>query len=150
MEYTCDRQTKKIAENITMLKTFMIEKIEEEVISKHQGKMTFHLIDENGDNRSVMGDTYLDNDQRPTGISSKNKRELPLIENLFSNRDKKVIDIDFEKYNAIYDRELDKTVNQLALDTIKEMEKEKKLSYKLAKLFSRHKNKTSDSVASAQ
>lgn len=122
-----------------MLKTYMIEKISEEVISDNVGRMTFYLIDENGDCRTVNGETFLDKDQNPTGISSESKRELPLVENLFSNRDKKVVDIDFEKYNMVYDRDLDKTINEIAFEKVKEMEKEKTLSYRLAKLFGRTK-----------
>ena len=76
-----------------MLKTFMIEKIEEEVCSDSTGKMIFHLVDENGDCRTVSGMTFLDKDGQPQGISSESKRELPLIENLFSERHKKVVDI---------------------------------------------------------
>lgn len=122
-----------------MLKTYMIEKISEEVISDNVGRMTFYLIDENGDCRTVNGETFLDKDQNPTGISSESKRELPLVESLFSNRDKKVVDIDFEKYNMVYDRDLDKTINEIAFEKVKEMEKEKTLSYRLAKLFGRTK-----------
>lgn len=122
-----------------MLKTYMIEKISEEVISDNVGRMTFYLIDENGDCRTVNGETFLDKDQNPTGISSESKRELPLVESLFSNRDKKVVDIDFEKYNMVYDRDLDKTINEIAFEKVKEMEKEKTLSYRLAKFFGRTK-----------
>ncbi len=124
----------------------MIEKISEEVISDTNGTMTFHLIDENGDCRTVRGETFLGKDQKPTGISPENKRELPLIENLFSNRDKKVIDIDFEKYNEIYDRDLNKTVNQLAYEKVQEMEKEKTLSYRLSKILGRTKSNTNSSA----
>ena len=118
-----------------MLKTFMIEKIEEEVCSDYTGKMIFHLVDENGDCRTVSGMTFLDKDGQPQGISSESKRELPLIENLFSERHKKVVDIEFDYFNKVYDREQDKTVNEIAYEKVLQMEKEKKLSYKLANLF---------------
>ena len=118
-----------------MLKTFMIEKIEEEVCSDSTGKMTFHLVDENGDCRRVTGMTFLDKNGQPQGISSQSKRELPLIENLFSDRHKKVVDIDFDHFNKVYNRELDKTVNEIAYEKVLEMEKEKKLSYRIARFF---------------
>jgi len=129
-----------------MLKTYMIEKISEEVISDNVGRMTFYLIDENGDCRTVRGETFLDNDQKPTGISSESKRELPLVESLFSNRDKKVVDIDFEKYNMVYDRDLDKTINEIAFEKVKEMEKEKTLSFRLAKLLGRSKPESQTTI----
>ena len=118
-----------------MLKKFMIEKIEEEVFSDSTGKMTFHLVDENGGCRTVSGMTFLDKNGQPQGISSESKRELPLIENLFSERHKKVVDIEFDYFNKVYDREQDKTINQIAYEKVLEMEKEKKLSYRLANLF---------------
>ncbi len=113
----------------------MIEKIEEEVCSDSTGKMTFHLVDENGDCRSVTGMTFLDKNGQAQGISSESKRELPLIENLFSDRHKKVVDIEFDHFNKIYDRELDKTVNEIAYEKVLQMEKEKKLSYRITKFF---------------
>ena len=118
-----------------MLKKFMIEKVVEEVLCDSTGKMTFHLIDENGDCRVVSGMTFLDENQQPQGISSESKRELPLIESLFSNRDKKIIDIEFSHFNRVYDRDQDKTINQIAYEKVLEVQKEKKLSYRLANLF---------------
>ncbi len=113
----------------------MIEKIEEQVCSDSTGKMTFHLVDENGDCRTVTGMTFIGKNGQPQGISSESKRELPLIENLFSERHKKVVDIEFDHFNKVYDRELDKTVNQIAYEKVLQMEKEKKLSYRIAKFF---------------
>lgn len=118
-----------------MLKTFMIEKIEEEVCSDSTGKMTFYLIDENGDCRTVTGTTFLDKNGQPQGINSESKRQLPLVENLFSERHKKVVDIEFDHFNKVYDRETNKTINQVAYEKVLQMEKEKKLSYRLANLF---------------
>ena len=113
----------------------MIEKIEEEVCSDSTGKMTFHLVDESGDCRTVTGMTFLDKNGQAQGITSESKRELPLIENLFSDRHKKVVDIEFDHFNKVYDRELDKTVNQIAYEKVLQMEKEKKLSYRIVNFF---------------
>ncbi|GAA0417477.1 hypothetical protein GCM10009133_27450 [Cocleimonas flava] len=118
-----------------MLKTFMIEKIEEEVCSDSTGKMTFHLVDENGDCRRVCGMTFLDENGQAQGISSESKRELPLIESLFSDRHKKIVDIEFDHFNKVYNRELDKTVNEIAYEKVLQMEKEKKLSYRIKRFF---------------
>ncbi len=115
----------------------MIEKIEEEICSDSTGKMTFHLVDENGDCRVVSGMTFLNEKGEPQGISSGSKRELPLIENLFSDRHKKVVEIEFDHFNKVYDRELNKTVNEIAYEKVMQMEKEKKLSYRIAKFFGR-------------
>lgn len=120
-----------------MLKTYMIEKIVEKQLSNTVGTMEFHLVDENGDSRRLSGMTFLDENQQAQGISSECKRELPLIENLFSFRDKKVVDIDFESFNKVYDRDLDKTVNQVAYEKVLEMQKERKLSYRIANFFKR-------------
>ena len=118
-----------------MLKTYMIEKVVEEQLSDTEGKMTFHLVDENGDCRTVSGTTYIDKNKVAQGISSESIRELPLIENLFSARDKNTIDIEFDHFNKVYNRELDKTVNQIAYEKVKQMQKERRLSYRIANLF---------------
>jgi hypothetical protein len=118
-----------------MLKTFMIEKVVEEQFSETEGRMTFHLVDENGDCRTISGLTFLDENKQAQGISSESIRELPLIEHLFSARDKKVIDIEFDHFNKVYDRSLDKTVNQLAYEKVLQMQKERKLSYRITKFF---------------
>ena len=127
----------------------MIEKIEEEVCSDSTGKMIFHLVDENGDCRTVSGTTFLDKDGQAQGISSESKRELPLIENLFSERHKKVVDIEFDYFNKVYDREQDKTVNEIAYEQVLQMEKEKKLSYRLANLFKKTPVQTESSTQNA-
>ena len=113
----------------------MIEKIVEEVCSDSTGKMTFHLVDENGDCRTVTGITFLDKNGQAQGILSWSKRELPLIESLFSDRHKKIVDVEFDHFNKVYNRELDKTVNEIAYEEVLQMEKEKKLSYRIAKFF---------------
>lgn len=120
-----------------MLKQFTLNKREEEKISETHGKMSFFITDENGNDRVVTGTTFLNEDQVAQGISSKNKRELPLIEGLFRLEIGEVIDVEFESYNKVYYRDLDKTVNQLAYDTVLEMEKEKNFFYRIAKVFKR-------------
>ena len=118
-----------------MLKKFMIEKIEEEQLTETTGTITFYLIDENGDCRKVRASTFLGEDKRAQGISSDSIRELPLIENLFSNRDKKIIEVEFDHFNEVYDRETDQTINQQAYQEVMKMKEEGKLSHRLTNLF---------------
>ena len=113
----------------------MIEKVEEEKHADNVGTMTFYLVDENGDCRTVSGTTFLDENQQAQGISSDSIRELPLIENLFSARDKKIIYIEFDYFNKVYDRESDKTINQVAYEKVLQMQKEQTLSYRIAHFF---------------
>ncbi len=118
-----------------MIKQFTLNKREEEQLSDTQGRIKFFITDENGVDRVVTGLTFLNEDKVAQGISSKNKRELPLIESLFRLEIGEVIDVEFEAYNKVYYRDLDKTVNQLAYDTVLEMEKEKNFFYRIAKIF---------------
>ncbi len=118
-----------------MLKTYMIEKVVEEKHSDTEGTMTFHLVDENGDCRTVSGITFLDEEKKAQGISSETIRELPLIEKLFSSRHKTIIDIEFENFNKVYDRDLNKTVNQIAYEKVMQMQKEQKLTHRIANFF---------------
>jgi len=120
-----------------MIKQFTLNKREEKKISDTEGTMSFYITDENGNDRVVTGTTYLNENQVAQGISSKNKRELPLIESLFRLEIGEVIEVEFEPYNKVYYRDLDKTVNQLAYDTVLEMEKEKNFFYRIAKVFKR-------------
>jgi len=105
-----------------MLKTFTLDKIEEEVISDTEGKMTFHLIDENGVTRKVWGNTKLDENKQPISIFAIKKREHPLIQCLFKSQANETIKIEFTQYNDIFERKDDNqtpTVDEL----IKEMQK---------------------------
>ena len=120
-----------------MLKKFMIEKIDEEQLTETTGIVTFHLVDENGDCRKVKGSTHLDKNKKARGITTDSIRELPLIESLFSNRDKKFIEVEFDHFNKVYDRETDSTINQLAYQEVLKMENEKKLSSRISKIFKR-------------
>ena len=120
-----------------MLKKFMLEKVDEEQLTETTGTITFHLVDENGDHRTVKGTTFLDGNQKAQGISTDSIRELPLIESLFSNRHKKIVEVEFDHFNKVYDRETDQTINQLAYKAVLEMQNEDKLSNRLSKLFKR-------------
>ena len=122
-----------------MLKKFKLKKREEKQLTDTQGTMSFHIDDENGISRVVTGVTYLNEEKIAQGITTDNKRELPLIEGLFRMKVDEVIDVEFDAYNKMYLRDLDKTVNQVAYDTVLEMEKEKKLLYRLGKLISSNK-----------
>ncbi|MEE9445036.1 MAG: hypothetical protein V3V19_05170 [Cocleimonas sp.] len=118
-----------------MLKTYTLLKKEHTQTSEKHGTMTFLLRDENGDERPVTGDTFLDENKKPVGISSSNKRELPLIEDMLHLDIGETVEIEFDAYNHAYNRELDKTVNQIAYDKVMEMQKERKLFYRVKKFF---------------
>ena len=120
-----------------MLKKFMIEKVDEEQFTETTGRITFHLVDENGNCRKVKGSTHLDENQKARGITTESVRELPLIETLFSNRKKKFIEVEFDPFNKVYDRETDQTVNQIAYQEVVKMQKEKKLSNRISSFFKR-------------
>ncbi len=120
-----------------MLKKFMIEKIDQEQLTDTTGIIVFHLVDENGDHRTVSGNTFLDENKQAQGISTESIRELPLIESLFSNRDKKIVEVEFDHFNKVYDRETDTTINKKAYDAVLKMQNENKFSQKLSRFFSR-------------
>ncbi len=114
-----------------MLKTYTLLKKDHVVNSNKHGTMTFIIRDENGDERPVSGETFLGEDKLPKGISSSNKRELPLIEDLLHLDVDETIEIEFDAYNNVYNRELDKTINQIAYDKVIKMQQERKLFYRL-------------------
>ena len=114
-----------------MLKTYTLLKKDHVVNSNKHGTMTFLIRDENGDERPVSGETFLGEDKLPKGISSSNKRELPLIEDLLHLDVNETIEIEFDAYNNVYNRELDKTINQIAYDKVIKMQQERKLFYRL-------------------
>jgi len=120
-----------------MLKKFMIEKIDQEQVTETTGTIDFHLVDENGECRTVHGSTYLDENKKPQGISSESIRELPLIESLFSNRHKKFIEVEFGHFNEVYNRETDQTINQVAYEAVMKMKDEKKFSRRITDFFKR-------------
>jgi len=118
-----------------MLKTFTLVARRETKETDRQGTISFDIIDENNDSRTVKGTTFLDENRVAQGISSENKRELPLIEGLFRLEINEEIEIEFDYYNEAYDRELDKTVNQIAYEKVMQMEKEKSLLYRIKQFF---------------
>jgi len=83
----------------------------------------------------VCGSTFLNENKEPQGISSKSIRELPLIESLFSNRHKRIIEIEFDPFNQVYNRETDQTINQVAYEAVIKMKEEKKLLRRITDLF---------------
>lgn len=120
-----------------MLKKFMIEKIDHEIISKTAGRIVFHLVDENGNCRTVGGETYINENEEPQGVTSESIRELPLIESLFSNRNDKIVEIEFDHFNKVFDRDNDRTINQAAHQAVIEMKKQEKLSNRITSFFKR-------------
>ena len=104
-----------------MFKTYTLVKKEEIQVSDTEGKMIFHLTDENGDQRRVSGDTKLDVHLNAVSISTDKKREHPLIQCLFYTEINETINIEFKQYNTVFERNdelTEKTVEELA----KEME----------------------------
>lgn len=118
-----------------MLKTFTLIKKDHVQESEHHGTMTFLFKDELGNERIVEGDTYLGDDKKPRGISSSNKRELPLIEDMLHLDVGESVEIEFDAYNSVYNRELDKTINQIAYDKVLKMQTERQLFYRLKKFL---------------
>lgn len=114
-----------------MIKKFTLNKIEETQTSDTKGSIKFFLTDENGNERSVTGSTFLDESKKAKGVSSKNKRELPLIQNLFEMDINETIELEFKYFNKVYDRDADKTINEVACEKALLMQKEDKLLYRI-------------------
>lgn len=90
-----------------MFKTFKLINREEEQVSDHEGKMTFHLEDENGVQRKVWGITELDEDLNAISITALRTREHPLIQCLFLTNINEQINIEFTQYNEVFERKED-------------------------------------------
>ncbi len=120
-----------------MLKTFTLINREDTTTSDTSGTVSFTISDENNDTRIIEGITFLDDNKLAQGVSSQNKRELPLIEGLFRLELNESIEIEFDHYNKLFDRDSDKTANQMAYDKVLEMKKEKKLWYRFTHLLIR-------------
>jgi hypothetical protein len=118
-----------------MLKTFTLDNRIDEKLSDTEGTVIFFITDENGQSRKVFGDTFLDESGVPQGVTAGNKRELPLVEALFRMDVDESTEIDFTLFNKVFNREINKTKNQVAFDTVLEMEKEKGLLHKLGKVL---------------
>jgi len=90
-----------------MFKTFKLVNREEEQVSDHEGKMTFHLEDESGVQRKVWGITELDEDLNAIRITALRTREHPLIQCLFLTNINEQINIEFTQYNEVFERKED-------------------------------------------
>jgi len=123
-----------------MHKEFRIKKIEQEQLTDTTGSIVFHIVDENGYERTVNGSTFLNADNEAQAVSTESIRELPLIENLFSNRHKERIEVEFENFNRMFDRETNSTVNKKAYEAVKKMQEENKLARRLSNLFSKKRS----------
>ena len=71
----------------------------------------------------------------PQGVTASNKRELPLVEGLFRMEIGEKTTIDFTLYNKTFNRDDDKTSNQIAHDEVLKMQKENSLLGKVGKIF---------------
>ncbi len=105
-----------------MIKTFTLKKIQEQKTSAAEGKMTFTLVDENGEHREVSGMTQLDENQHAVNISTHIKREYPLIQCLFNSEINETINIEFDQYNTVIERTEDESKTPTVEDLIKEMQ----------------------------
>jgi acyl-CoA hydrolase len=105
-----------------MIKTFTLKKILEQKTSATEGKMTFVLIDETGEHREVSGVTQLDENQQAINISTHIKREHPLIQCLFDSKIDETINIEFDQYNTVIERNDNEFKTPTVEDLIKEMQ----------------------------
>ena len=105
-----------------MIKTFTLQRIEEQQISATEGKMTFYLVDENGEYRTVTGATHLDENRQAIKISTQIKREHPLIQCLFDSDLNDTINIEFDQYNTVIERKDSNSTTPSVDDLIKEMQ----------------------------
>jgi len=118
-----------------MLKTFTLDNRVEQQLSDIAGTVIFHVTDENSVSRKIFADTYLDGNQVPQGVTASNKRELPLVEGLFRMEVGETTTIDFTLYNKTFNRDKNKTVNQIAHDEVVKMKKENSFLSKAGSLF---------------
>jgi hypothetical protein len=105
-----------------MFKTFTLTKKEEVHLTKTEGTMTFHLIDENGEARKVSGAIKLDVNLIPISISAERKREHPLIQCLFYTELNETISIEFKQYNDVFERNESELTQQTIENLAKEMQ----------------------------
>lgn len=102
-----------------MFKTFKLVDKKEEQVSANEGKMTFHLQDENGVERTVWGMTELDEELNAISITALRTREHPLIQCLFLTNTNEQINIEFTQYNDVFGRKED----DLKVVTAEDLEK---------------------------
>jgi len=118
-----------------MLKTFTLESRVDEQLSNTSGTVIFRVTDENNITRDISADTFLDENHVPQGVTASNKRELPIVEGLFRMEIGESTTIDFTLYNKTFNREDNKTSNQIAHEEVLKMQKENSLLGKVRKLF---------------
>lgn len=87
-----------------MFKTFKLIDKKEERFSATEGKLTFYLEDEAGIERSVWGNTQLDQELNSVSITALKSREHPLIQCLFLTNVNETINIEFTQYNDVFER----------------------------------------------
>lgn len=102
-----------------MFKTFKLIDKKEEQFSATTGKMIFHLEDEDGIERTVWGQTELDEDLNSIAITAIRAREHPLIQCLFLTNVNEEINIEFTQYNEVFERKEDETPITSAEDIAK-------------------------------
>lgn len=102
-----------------MFKTFKLIEKKEEQVSNNEGKMTFHLEDENGVERTVWGITELDEELNAIGITALRTREHPLIQCLFLTNVGESINIEFTQYNDVFERKEE----EMKVTTAEDLEK---------------------------
>ena len=124
-----------------MLKTYTLYDRFDEQLSDTAGTVTFSVTDENSDNRNISAETFLDENHVPQGITASNKRELPLVEGLFRLEVGEKTTIDFTLYNNTFNREDNKTSNQVAHDEVMRMQREGSLLGKIGRIFTFSKRK---------
>lgn len=132
-----------------MLKTFTLENRVDEQLSETSGTVVFSVTDENNIARDILADTFLDENKVPQGVTASNKRELPLVEGLFRMEIGESTTIDFTLYNETFNREDNKTSNQVAHDEVIKMQKEDSLLGKIGKVFKFGKKKAEEEEALA-
>lgn len=102
-----------------MFKTFKLIEKKEEQAAEFSGKMTFHLQDENGVERTVWGMTELDDELNAISITALRTREHPLIQCLFLTNVGESINIEFTQYNEVFERKED----DMKVTTAEDLEK---------------------------
>ena len=127
-----------------MLKMFTLDNRVDQQLSDTAGTVVFHVTDEAGNSRKIFADTFLDENQVPQGVTASNKRELPLVEGLFRMEIGETTTIDFTLYNKTFNRNKNKTVNQIALDEVLKAQEDSSLLAKAGKLFKFNKKETVD------
>jgi len=132
-----------------MLKTFTLDNRVDEQLSDTAGTVLFSVTDEHGVSRDIFADTFLDENQAPQGITASNKRELPLVEGLFRMEAGEKTTIDFTLYNDTFNREDNKTSNQIAHDEVIKMQQEGSFLGKVGKIFKFGKRKVEEETVTS-